>query len=245
MTSKRIDILERKQRVLGVTVKQYIDTIAPVSSAYLVNEYFSDLSSATIRNILSELEGDGYLMHPHTSAGRVPTQRGYRFYVDNLVHEIQLLEDEKKRIRGEYIQEKNELNEILQRVSQVVSDATHYTSIVSVDGWGTRLILSGTQYIVEYPNENDVHKIKNILEALERKERIYEIINQQLEHRIESFIGAEIECSQMSDCSLVVSQYKTQSGPSGRIAVLGPTRMDYQKVYSTLDYVTQLMEEVI
>ncbi|MBF0483861.1 MAG: HrcA family transcriptional regulator, partial [Candidatus Omnitrophica bacterium] len=78
MTNKQNEIHTRKDRVLGVTVEEYIRTVVPVSSSYIAEHHFYDLSSATIRNILAELEEDGFLTHPHTSAGRVPTQKGYR-----------------------------------------------------------------------------------------------------------------------------------------------------------------------
>ena len=102
MTSQKKDILARKDEILRVTIDQYIGTVTPISSARIVQKCSLDLSSATIRNILAELEHDGYLTHPHTSAGRVPTQAGYRYYVDHFINEIQLLEEEKERIKAEY-----------------------------------------------------------------------------------------------------------------------------------------------
>ena len=86
MSSRRQEHQCRKERVLGIVVNEYIQTINPISSGYIAKKYHLDVSSATIRNILAELEGDGFLMHPHTSAGRVPTGEGYRYYVDYLMH---------------------------------------------------------------------------------------------------------------------------------------------------------------
>ena len=77
-----------------------------------------DLSPATIRNILAELEHEGFLTHPHTSAGRVPTQDGYRYYVDYLMSEIQLLEEEKRCINTSYAQDIIDLENILEKTSQ-------------------------------------------------------------------------------------------------------------------------------
>ena len=98
---KQSDIQSRKDRILGIVVSQYIKTITPVGSHFITEEFNLDVSPATVRNILAELEEEGYLTHPHTSAGRLPTQRGYRYYVDHLMNEIQLLEEEKKRIQLE------------------------------------------------------------------------------------------------------------------------------------------------
>jgi transcriptional regulator of heat shock response len=198
---------------------------------------------------LAELEEEGYLTHPHTSAGRVPTQSGYRYYVDNFVNEIQLLEEEKKRIKEEYKRETLEAESLLEKTSKVLSDMTHYTSIVSVDGWEHKLFCGGTSFIVGYPDYQDVHRdirrIRRILATLEEKERLLEIINRDLVKRINVLIGQEIKCADIDGCSLVVSKYQSKQGPSGRIAVLGPTRMDYNRVVSALDYFSSLMGEIL
>lgn len=236
---------QRKDHILGIVVNSYIKTVTPVSSGYLVDEHHLDLSPATIRNILAELEADGLLTHPHTSAGRLPTQEGYRYYVDNLMNEIQLLEVEKTRIKKEYEREMRDLEAALERTSQVVSDLTHYTSIISVDGWGHKVFCRGTGYVVEYPDYQDLKKIRAILYALEEKESLMEVINRNLEERIKIYIGHELACSQIEGCSLAVSRFRTHSGPTGKIAVLGPTRMDYSRVVSTLNYLSRLIGEIV
>ncbi len=104
MVNRKNDLQVRKDLVLGFVISQYIHSVSPVSSAQIASDYGLDLSSATIRKISAQLERDGFLTHPHTSAGRVPTQEGYRYYVDHLMHEIQLLGEEKERIQYEYHQ---------------------------------------------------------------------------------------------------------------------------------------------
>ena len=246
MSAKNIDYQLRKERVLGIVVNEYIKTVSPVSSSFISQEYLPDLSSATIRNILAELEEEGYLTHPHVSAGRIPTQVGYRFYVDNLMFEIKLLEEEKIRIKREYEQGMKDLEALLEKTSEVLSDITHYTSIVSVDCWQGRLFCRGTDYVVTYPEYQDIQKIRDILVILEEKERLLSIINQELEKKVRILIGSEISCENISDsCALAVSGFKTSRGANGRIAVLGPKRMDYARVVSTLDYLRSVIEEII
>ncbi|MBI5150919.1 MAG: hypothetical protein HZA28_09170 [Candidatus Omnitrophica bacterium] len=244
MTPAKTDLRERKERILAITVDQYIKTISPVSSTAIVQVYGIDLSSATIRNVLAELEEDGYLTHPHTSAGRVPTQKGYRYYVDHLMGEIQLLEGEKTRIRAEYQKESAELERLLEKTSRVLSQTTHCTSIVSIDG-DSRIFCQGTSFVVEYPDYRDINKIRGILTALDEKERLLEIINKQLDEKTAVFIGKELGCEDINTCSLVVSRYQSKHGPSGRIAVLGPTWMDYKRVVCALDYFSDLIEEIL
>ncbi|MBU1996062.1 MAG: hypothetical protein KKF78_02780 [Candidatus Omnitrophica bacterium] len=244
MNTKQKEIKARKDSILAITVGRYISTVAPVSSSFIVKEHLYGLSSATIRNILAELEHEGYLTHPHTSAGRIPTQKGYRYYVDNLMNEIQLLEEETTRIKIEYKKQKLELEELFDNLSKSISETTHYTSMISVDGWDKKLFCRGTSYIVRYLDYTDIQKIEEILAALDEKERLLEIINHHLEKRIDIFIGNEMACAQMNSCSLVISEYKTKKGPSGRIAVLGPTRMNYERVVSAIDYFSSLIEEI-
>lgn len=244
MNTKQKEIKARKDSILAITVGRYISTVAPVSSSFIVKEHLYGLSSATIRNILAELEHEGYLTHPHTSAGRIPTQKGYRYYVDNLMNEIQLLEEETTRIKIEYKKQKLELEELFDNLSKSISETTNYTSMISVDGWDKKLFCRGTSYIVRSLDYTDIQKIEEILAALDEKERLLEIINRHLEKRIDIFIGNEMACAQMNSCSLVISEYKTKKGPSGRIAVLGPTRMNYERVVSAIDYFSSLIEEI-
>ncbi len=242
---KRIDTRTRENLVLEIVVDEYIKTVTPVSSAYIAKECHLDLSSATIRNILSDLEDQGYLSHPHTSAGKVPTQEGYRYYVDHLMHEIQLLDEERQRIKEEYLSEVKGLEELLDLASKALSEVTHYTSIISIDGWSGKLICKGINFIVDYPEYQDFKKISDILEALEQKERLLEVINRDLEQKIKIYIGKEMAYENIESCSLAVSEFKTEHGPSGKLAILGPTRMDYKRVISTLDYFSQLMNEIL
>ncbi len=235
---------ERKDRLLGVVVAQYIKTITPVSSGFIASNNYLDASSATIRNILAELESDGLLTHPHTSSGRVPTQSGYRYYVDHLMNEIQLLEEEKTQIQREYQESVTELEILLDKTSQVISDITNYTSIISIDG-EHKLFCKGTGFIVEYPEIPDLQRIRYILNALEEKEQILDVINRDLEKKIQVYIGEELECEEFDGCSLAISSYQKKDGPSGRIAVLGPTRMNYERVVSTLEYISNVMNEIL
>lgn len=242
---RNVDHQQRRDRILGIVVDKYIKTVTPVSSGFIAENYRLDLSSATIRNILAELEDTGYLTHPHTSAGRVPTQQGYRYYVDNLMHEIQLLEEEKKRIQAEYKKGVRELEFLMEKTSEVLSEVTHYTSIISFEGLGRKMICRGTDYVVSYPDASDLQQIQNILRVLEAKEQILGLINRDLKNKIQIYIGHELACAGIDSCSLAVSPFEEKNGLKGRLAVLGPTRMDYEKVVSTLEYVSRMMKDLL
>lgn len=242
MSSRKAEIQERKDRILGIVVGRYIDTMNPVGSQFITEEYKLDVSPATVRNILAELEEEGYLTHPHTSAGRVPTSTGYRYYVDHLMSEIEMIEGERLRIESECKGYRNQLEVLVEKASQALSDITHYTTIVSMDHWDSKIILKGTSYVVEYPEQADLLKIQAILRLLEEKERLLSLINRDLEKRIAVYIGHEMALKEMSDCAIAVCRFQ-KKGMSGRIAVLGPTRMHYDRVVSALDYVSELISD--
>jgi len=238
--SKQSDIQARKDRILAIVVNQYIRHTVPVGSQSITDEFRLDVSPATVRNILAELEEEGYLTHPHTSAGRLPTTQGYRYYVDHLMNQIQLLEEEKRRIESECHQYKHQLEMLMEKTSQVLSDLTHYTTIITIDGSDNKIILKGTSYVVEYPEQSDILKIQAILRILEEKENLLNLINRDLENKINIYIGSELPLKEMDSCSLAVSSFEAH-GISGRIAVLGPTRMKYERVVSALDYISELL----
>lgn len=242
MSPRKTDFQERKDRILAIVVGQYIKTVAPVGSQVITDTYKLDVSPATVRNILAELEEEGYLTHPHTSAGRVPTVQGYRYYVDHLMNEIQLLETEKRRIEAEYKRYHHQLELLMEKTSEALTDLTHYTTIVSVDGWDSKIILKGTSHVVDYPEQTDILKIQAILRILEEKERLLKLINRDLDKRIGIYIGHEMALKEMESCAMAVSQFETK-GKSGRIAVIGPTRMQYDRVISALEYISELISE--
>lgn len=121
---------ERKKKVLQWVVHYHIKTSRPIASSVIAEEAGLDLSSATIRSILSELEDEGYLHQPHTSAGRVPTDRGYRFYVD-YIHDVQRLASaEKAEIEKQYGNRLDELDRVLSQTSRLLSSASHGAGLV-------------------------------------------------------------------------------------------------------------------
>ncbi|MBZ0166197.1 MAG: hypothetical protein K8I00_05265, partial [Candidatus Omnitrophica bacterium] len=114
----------------------------------------------------------------------------------------------------------------------------------SVDGQDHHIFLRGANHVVQYPDFQDIGKIQQVLTALDEKERLLKFLNQQLREKINIYIGQEIALREMKHCSLVISAYRTKKGPSGRMAILGPTRMDYGRVVSALQYFSSLIEDI-
>ena len=123
--------ISRRNSVLEVVVDSYVTTASPVGSLTVSKKLRERLSPATIRNIMADLEEAGYITHPHTSAGRVPTETGYRYYVDSVMEPRQLTQDEKEFVEGALHQEADELEDLIKRAARIISRLTGQTSIVS------------------------------------------------------------------------------------------------------------------
>lgn len=120
---------DRKKRILQAIVDEYVDTAEPVSSGSIAEKYGIDYSSATIRNEMSELEKEGYLDKVHTSSGRIPSAKGYRLYVNELLKEQNLSLEETKYIRSKLKTKANEIEELTKITTNTLSEITHYTTV--------------------------------------------------------------------------------------------------------------------
>ena len=121
---------DRKTAILRAVVEEYIATAQPVGSAHIANNRDLAVSSATVRNEMAALEREGFLTHPHTSAGRIPTDKGYRFFVDNLVPNGVLGSLEQAKVGSFFESAHFRLEETLQRTSMLLTQLTNYASVV-------------------------------------------------------------------------------------------------------------------
>ncbi len=240
---RNVDYESRKKSILAVTINRYIQNASAVASEDIAKEF--GLSSATIRNIFAEMEEAGYLTHPYTSGGRIPTNKGYRYYVDFLVSEMQLLDAEKESIINGYKRAINRLEDALEETSEVISAITHYTSIVSLLDWQDKFFYRGVSFILEQPEFQDSTRVKLLIKMLEEKRNLLNIINQEFNDKTKIYIGEELGCQEMNNYSLVVARYNLKDKPCGSIAVLGPMRMEYRHIVPALEYVSEVLSEVL
>ena len=124
-----MELDNRKKRILQAIINEYIETIEPVSSSSLLQKYELDCSSATIRNDMAELERVGYLEKTHTSSGRIPSNKGYRFYVDKLLNDKNLNINEIKYINSKLQSRIDEMEELTKIATNTISEVTHYTTV--------------------------------------------------------------------------------------------------------------------
>jgi len=241
--AKNVEREARKRAVLSTTINRYILEATPIASEELA-EHFS-LSSATIRNIFSELEDEGYLTHLYTSGGRIPTEKGYRYYVDSMLLQMQLMDEEKGKITKEYKKKIKKIEDVLEETSRVIEYTTHYTGIVSFLEWQDRMFYKGLSRILEQPEFKDSEKMRLLVRIIEDKRHLLGLINRDSSDEVKVYIGRELESPDMADCSLVVSGYRRKNKPQGKLAVLGPLRMEYNHIIPALGYISEVLSEAL
>ncbi|MFA5363176.1 MAG: hypothetical protein WC335_08090 [Candidatus Omnitrophota bacterium] len=243
--SRNTNFESRRKSVLEATVNSYIKSGIPVASDEIAREF--NLSSATVRNIFVELEEGGYLTHPYTSGGRIPTNKGYRYYVDFLISQMGLLDEEKERVTSVYEQKINRFEDIFEYTSEVISTITHYAGIVSFLDWQDRMFYKGISFILEQPEFKDSQRIRLLIRMIEDKRRLLDIINRDMEQgeRTVVLIGEELGCPEIENCSVIVSRYCLKKKPSGRLAVIGPKRMEYRHTIPALEYIADTLSEAL
>ena len=220
---------DRKKRILQAIVDYYLDNAEPIASKIIANDYGLELSSATIRNEMAEMEEMGLIEKPHTSSGRIPSDLGYRYYVDDIMDVDKV--DEKEIVKVLDSVNKGD-KDILQAVSMALSGATHYTSISLDDD---TMFLYGRNNVFDYPEFNDVESLKKFMYFLEEEELIREVISKSHGPDITVKIGKENTLEQMQDYSLITFSYQDK----GDIAIVGPRRMDYSKVIGYIKYLLE------
>ena len=233
----------RQEEVLSLIVKRYVETAEPVGSRFIAKQL--GLSSATIRNVMSDLEELGYITHPHTSAGRIPTDKGYRYYIESLMHLKAVNDTMAMSIKADYAPAMRSLEDVLQRTSHLISNLTNYVGVALFSEYH-KLYLDGASHIVEQPEFKDFKKLYYILRCLEEKRDILDLLSHDFgADRVTIHIGRETGFSYLNECSIVTRGYKVKGRVSGRLGVLGPKRMMYEKVIPMIDYLADAVGEML
>lgn len=333
---------DRKVKILKAIIQTYLETGEPVGSRTISKYLDLKLSPATIRNEMSDLEELGYILQPHTSAGRIPSDKGYRFYVDSLMEEkVQEVED----MKSELEQKADKIEVMLGYMAKLLAVNTNYASVVSAPKYQRKklkfiqltkvdecqllavivvegnivknkmisvefpmdaemilklnLILntflqglnlteinmdviqkikeqagdygelvsrildaiaqavgeedspevftSGATNMLKYPELGDRERAAELLYTFEEKEQLKELIsgnNEEEKNGIQVYIGEETPMEVMKDCSMVTATYELEEGVYGKIGIVGPKRMDYEKVVSTLHTLMKQLDDI-
>lgn len=339
------ELSERKVKILDAVIRNYLETGEPVGSRTISKYTDLNLSSATIRNEMSDLEELGYIVQPHTSAGRIPSDKGYRFYVDHLMKEKEREVSEMK----EFVIEKTEkMEQMFKQVAKLLATNTNYATLVSAPSYhmnkikfiqlsavnenqllavivmnsnivknqiidieesldnetllklnillnsslnglslqeinlGTiaklkeqagihssivgdvldtlaqtlsenedlEIYTSGATNILKYPELSDAESVTKLLSTFEEKDELQQLVNESLsgggeETGIQVYIGDEAPIRTMKDCSVVTATYDLGEGVKGTIGIVGPKRMDYEKVVTNLKTLKSQLDGIL
>ncbi len=341
---------DRKKKILLAIIKTYLDTGEPVGSRTISKIEGLDLSSATIRNEMADLVEMGYILQPHTSAGRIPSDKGYRFYVDQLMAEKEQQLEERERETDEMkdmlVEKADKMERLLKQVARSLSVNTNYAAMISAPRYNINrlkfiqlsrmeanrivavivvegnmiknqiidieepiddetllklnmllnttlngmaiedinlsiiskmkqqageqagiisevidavaesikadedleIYTSGANNIFKYPELADNERASEIITAFEEKKQLTDIVYETLSHSdekgIQVYIGEESPVENMKDCSVVTATYELGEGIHGTIGIIGPKRMDYDKVLSTMKKLSNELDNI-
>ncbi|MDR1669229.1 MAG: heat-inducible transcriptional repressor HrcA [Oscillospiraceae bacterium] len=234
--------------ILKAIIDTYIRSAEPVGSKTLSGQSGLDVSAATLRNEMSALEALGFLEQPHTSAGRVPTPNGYRFYVDELMQEHSLPPDEQNTIDQVTKLRMAELDSLLNRASRLIADLTRYATVTAAGPSvrEERVYVSGEANLLDYPEFQNLMRARRTLEYI-TEQRASLIRSAPVWERdgVRVVIGPENAASELSDASVLMATYPVGGGARGMIGVVGPTRMDYSRMVSRLRYFAEKLAEIM
>ena len=236
-----IMLTSRQKRILSAVVKEFTDTAVPVGSKHLLKKYDFGLSSATIRAEMNELEDAGFLFQPHTSAGRIPTDEGYRYFVEEIMPDKELSKVDQKKMQTELLKLKAKNTRLTRTAAKLLSGLSGNLAITGVLGkdelydFGMRELLDEP----EFREMDDICRLADTLDFID--ERVDQLVGKLKDNEVKIFIGKENPIKEISNLSMMVSPYRTKSGEKGILALIGPKRMRYAKNKSLIQYMKKLL----
>ena len=234
---------DRQRQILSAIVEQYAEVASPVGSNLLAKVF--DVSPATIRAEMAELEKLGYINQPHTSAGRVPTDKGYRFYVNNLTEAEAIPAQSLTNRRAERaltarLAPGAAPERLIRNTVDTLVELTHNLGLATI---GNQLYMSGLSNLFgqpEFINSIQVRQVAQLLDNLEPWLR-----EAALNEPLSVYIGQENPIGRSAGCSLIISRFRGPFSDRSYIGVLGPTRQSYREVMALVRRAGQELEEVL
>ncbi|HMQ01824.1 MAG TPA: hypothetical protein PKD79_02005 [Candidatus Doudnabacteria bacterium] len=231
-------ISQRQAKVLACIVKLHSETGKPVSSKELIDKGYFEVSAATLRNEMQALEEAKLITHPHTSSGRIPTDEGFRYFVNQLMGHVELSIKERQALKAEILKLQAVNAEIGRRLVKILalhsSEASFAILPEEVSSTGISNILENQQLPTD-----DAKEIARFFDNLD--EYADQIMADYSDKEPQTFIGKELTLSKGSDYSMIVSGVKLPSGKKGVIGLVGPKSMKYPKNISLMEYITKFL----
>ena len=233
-----IDLTERKLKILQAIITDFIQHAEPVGSRTLSKMLDLNISPATIRNEMADLEEMGFLYHPHTSSGRIPSDKAYRLYVNRMMDRYELEESEKRRIKRELKAHMSELERTVRHASELLADMTNLTSFATLeDVRDMNLFLQGMTRIFAHPEYNRIEQARSFLEMVDDRERFANEVALRGEG-LKITIGDENSERITPGSTIISATYSVDGRVVGKLGVVGPTRMKYGEITSVIEYMS-------
>lgn len=233
-------LTERQQHILQAIVEQYAEVASPVGSSLLAKVF--SVSSATIRSEMAELEKQELIKQPHTSAGRIPTDKGYRFYVNNIADNAPETAAERRveKALATRVASGGESERVIKNAVDTLVELTHNLGIATI---GDQLYMSGLSNLFgqpEFINGGQVREVASLLDNLEPW--LYEAAPNE---PLSVYIGQENPIGRSAGCTLIVSRFRSNYSDHSYVGVLGPTRQSYRDVMNLVRRTGEALEGVL
>lgn len=233
-----MELTLRQQKILATIVKEYSETAEPAGSSELVEKYNLQVSPATIRNEMVVLEKKGYISQPHKSAGRVPTDKGYRFFINELMQRFELSEKERRMLKSELGKLQVAHEELGRSISNLLASVTGQAAFTLLP---SQTASAGLSHIIKDPEFLNTRAAGEVAELFDHIDQHADKLIKSSKKEIETFIGKESPLPVPKNMSLVLSKIQLSDGKKGVIGILGPKRMSYAKNQSLLEYLAKLI----
>lgn len=237
---EKLEKQQRLDRLLEAIVLEYIKTAKPVGSKTLAEEYGFDYSPATIRNDMAELEQQGFVTQPHTSAGRMPTEQGYQYYIQHLLQRRELNQQKKQALAHAAQHEQDHRDRRIKQLAQTIADVSGETVVISVSG--DDYYYTGIAQLFRKPEfAEQTEMLAHIGEVFDHLDEVMARVQRHLRQEVDVLIGQENPVS--DQCSMVVTEYGSadHGTPRGMVSIIGPMRMDYDTNIAILQYIESVM----
>lgn len=227
------DLTQRQIEILKHIVKEYIDNAEPIGSETLEKKYDLGVSPATIRNEMANMTKAGYLSKPHTSAGRIPTSKAIKFYINELMKEKEMSVAEEVEAKENVWDLRERENRFLRGATKNLATKTRALAVATTDDGD--IFYAGYSNILEMPEFYDIDVTKNLLEILDNIS-YFDTIYGRIESDCSVFLGDELGLELLKPYGFVFSKFETKKHRKGSIGVVGPARLRYEFVVPVVRY---------
>jgi len=231
---------ERQKKILATTIELYTESAVPVGSQTLLERYSFDVSPATIRSDMATLEEAGFLYQPHTSAGRIPTDEGYRYFVEEIMPDEHMSIPDQKKLQRELLELRAKHTRLGRSTAKLLSTLSGNLAVSGVVGQD-ELYDFGMKALLEKQEFQELDEMCRLVEALDTLDEKFDLILSQVaDGETHIFIGKENPIKGINNCSMVVAPYESSEG-KGILAIIGPKHMQYAKNKSLLEHMKKLL----